>query len=362
MRTLMILMLATTLLGSCVSREAEPLLPQLGVVSPPQITIDPKTGVHSIEVDVLILNIAALPWPISSNRTEASKWIGRELASMRAHGEEPDIVLIQEGFRRSTKEMISLSGYPNWVRGPATDDRMPNHSERAPDEFVNESYFWKGERLGKVMNSGLYILSNWPIRSKDAQPFYRHECAGFDCGSNKGILSAVIEIPGMPGHLEVFTTHMNSRGSTGVPDERSLTAHNLQIDSLDDELDENWSGIEPMIFGGDFNMKQARARLDYMVGDRGQTERPTHIVHHYCHVIVKDCDIRISFDGDEPWLDTNDLQGWIPGKYVSVRPIMVDATFDEPHPRAPKIKNRYTLSDHDGLLVRYRLSWNPGDM
>ncbi len=64
---------------------------------------------------------------------------------------------------------------------------------------------------------------------------------------------------------------------------------------------------------------------------------------------------------DEPWLDTNDLQGWASGSRVKVKAIMVEALFDEPHPEAPKIKGNNNLSDHDGLLVRYRLSWIPSE-
>ena len=344
--------------GACTARLPEPPLPQESAAHPPPIAVDPITGQRSVEIDVLIYNVAALPWPIASDRTKALRLIGEELAAMRARGTEPDIVMIQEGFRRSIKYLIAASGYPNWVRGPLTGDRMPNFSDRAPEEFRNERYFWKGERIGKIMDGGLYVLSNWPIRAKLAQPFYRHECAGFDCGSNKGMLLAQVDVPGMPGHLQIMTTHLNARNSTGVPQARSLKAHNLQIDHLDEGIDSNWNGVDPYIFGGDFNVKEARERLDYITSPRSKTEKPVEIVHHYCTVVVDDCDIRASFDGDEPWLDTNDWQGWIPGRDVKVRAVMVDALFDAPHPQAPEIKGRRTLSDHDGLLVRYRLSWD----
>ena len=126
-------------------------------------------------------------------------------------------------------------------------------------------------------------------------------------------------------------------------------------------LDEEWDGSHPVIFGGDFNMKEARDRLDYVTRDNRSVKRPAFIVHQYCKNVASDCDIRISFDGDEPWLDTNDWQGWLPTNRSEIRPIMVDAMFDEPHPLAPEIKKRKTLSDHDGLLVRYRLTWHPDD-
>ncbi len=358
MRRWLLLLLIIGLLGGCATRQMEPPLPQQNVVRPPQVNIDNISGEHSITVDVLIYNVAALPWPILANRTRALRLIGAELAEMRKLNIEPDIVLIQEGFRRTIKYMIADSGYPNWVRGPKTGDKMPKFSPRAPEAFKHERKFWKGERLGKIMDSGLYILSNWPILTKQTQPFYRYECAGFDCGSNKGILGAAIEVPNMPGYLQLFTTHMNARGSTGVSEQRSLQAHNLQIDHLDEYIDTHWSSDHPLIFGGDFNMKEARERLDYA---SGRILKPYDIVQHYCTVIDLECEVRMSYDSDEPWLDTNDLQGWASGSQVKVKAIMVEALFDEPHPQAPKIKGTRNLSDHDGLLVRYRLSWNPSE-
>jgi hypothetical protein len=60
--------------------------------------------------------------------------------------------------------------------------------------------------------------------------------------------------------------------------------------------------------------------------------------------------VRLSWDGDTPWMDTQDLQGFDSGTRVSLRPVRVDALFDEPWKGRP-------LADHDGLLVVYRLRW-----
>lgn len=58
----------------------------------------------------------------------------------------------------------------------------------------------------------------------------------------------------------------------------------------------------------------------------------------------------MSWDGDEPWMDTQDLQFFWPGDRVAIRPIRVEAMFDggESGP---------VLSDHDGFLVTYELRW-----
>ncbi len=347
-------------LSVCATRLPEPSVPQSNITAPPEISINPDTGEHSTEIDVLIYNIAALPWPLRSNRAKATKLIGAELAAMRKRGEQPNIVMIQEGFRSSIKRMIELSGYPNWVRGPKASDKMPDFSDRAPEDFKKGRSFFKGERIGKIMDSGLYILSDWPILGKTSQPFYRYECAGFDCGANKGMLAVGIQVPGMPGFLQMFTIHMNAGGTTtGVSEERSLTAHSLQIDHLNETMKEGVDVEQPLIFGGDFNMKQARERMGYVERDREQVE-DIKLVQHYCVVIVpSECDVRMEYESSEPWLETQDWQAWRSGKQVKVKAILVDNMFEEERSDAPKIKGRRTLSDHNGLLVRYRLSWKP---
>jgi len=355
-----LLILLFLALGACATRLPEPLTPQNNIAAPPEIRVNPDTGEHSAEIDVLIYNIAALPWPIRSNRAKATKLIGRELAEMRKQGTQPNIVMIQEGFRSSIKHLINQSGYTNWVRGPATGDKMPDFSDRAPEEFKKGRSFFKGERTGKVMDSGLYILSDWPILGKTSQPFYRYECAGFDCGANKGTLAVGIQIPGMPGYLQMYTVHMNAGGeATGVSDDRSLIAHKLQLDHISETVNAGVNTEQPLIFGGDFNMKQASERLDYAFSDRGQLEGVV-LVQHYCVVIAPtQCDVRMELESAEPWQDTQDWQASRSGKQVTVAPIMVDVLFSEERQDAPKIKGRRTLSDHNALLVRYRLSWMP---
>ena len=335
----------------------EAALPQTEVGRTAVIQSDANTGEQRTEIDVLVYNIAALPWPILLDRVKAQRLIGDQLAEMRKEGRAPHIILIQEGFRGSIQELIDRSGYPNWVRGPVAHDHMPKFSDRAPEDFTSQSYFWKGERFGKWINGGLYILSDFPIHAKWSRPFFRHECAGFDCVSNKGMLFAEIEIPGVPEPILIGTTHLNSRGSTGVPEKRSATAHALQIDHLDSVFDEIWNGKSTTIIGGDFNAKQARERLDYFIETQKNREAPMELVHDICQQSAEACIIHPNHDGDAPWEDTNDWQVIVPGTTLHIKPIAVDAWFDEEVPEAPVIKGRQTLSDHDALWVRYSLRW-----
>ena len=82
--------------------------------------------------------------------------------------------------------------------------------------------FLKGEKLGEWLNSGLTILSNFPIEERSSQPFYRGACGGYDCLANKGILLVAITIPGVPEPIEIFTTHMNSKRASGESPERCI--------------------------------------------------------------------------------------------------------------------------------------------
>jgi hypothetical protein len=104
-----------------------------------------------------------------------------------------------------------------------------------------------------------------------------------------------------------------------------------------------------LIAGGDFNTKGDRERLNYL--KKGPF---TPIVRFYCTQVVDDCEIKTSFDGDEPWRDTQDLQAFYSGERIKVRPVVIDAVFDEPY-------EGRRLSDHDGYLVVYRLTWDPAD-
>jgi hypothetical protein len=196
-----------------------------------------------------------------------------------------------------------------------------------------------------IFSSGLYILSDLPLVAVNRAPFRSRECAGFDCLSNKGAMHARLAIPGVPSEIDLFNTHLNSRGHAGVSQDRSLKAHNLQVDELHRYIEAKWDKAHPMIFGGDLNMRRSPPRYAHFA-----EVMPYPLVHQYCLRKESGCDIRMSWDGDEPWMDTQDLQGFESGGGVTLQPIRVEAMFDKPW-------KGETLSDHDGFLVTYRLSW-----
>jgi hypothetical protein len=342
-----------------------PPLPQAGEWVSPKISTDASTGMASMEISVLDYNVAGLPFPIgcgkasrqtdekgkripiACDRSEGVRAIGDALADLRVQGIEPDIILLQEAFIPAVAEIAGRAGYPNWIAGPGPNETGPKYSKRASESFITERRFWKGEKWGKRQPSGLLIASNFQISEQFNFPFYEWECAGFDCLANKGVMLARIRIPGLPDLLEIATTHYNAKKASGVPLERAHAAHRLQVDATLEFISQTSDYDLPMIWGGDLNMRRSEDRINYFVEQSGPdlNEVSSHCLEH-----PDTCRMRIRNKSDEPWFETQDLQGWGSGKRVTVEPISVEEIFDQP-------VDGKMLSDHSGFLVVYRLSW-----
>lgn len=279
---------------------------------------NPSAVVQTAEISVLTYNIRGLPWPIAAGRGQALREIGRELALLRSEGRQPDVVLIQEGFRGEIIELVRRSGYRYWARGPA-----------------------RTEGFGKFAGGGLHVLSDEPIVDVKSLP-YRH-CAGLDCLANKGAMMVRLIREGVPTPIDVVNTHMNARSAAKAPAAETLAAHNAQTRELIGFIRANRAPGAPMLVGGDFNVKHAPARYYY-----GALERPYTVVSEYCAQPGSGCGDGAPDAAAEPWLKSQDLQAFGDGA-VRVRPVSSETVFSGPA----------RLSDHDGYLVRYRLSWTP---
>jgi endonuclease/exonuclease/phosphatase family metal-dependent hydrolase len=331
----------------------------------PDVIFDATSGMASIEVSVLTYNVAGMPWPIACgkksrqvdanneripiacDREKALEAIGDTLGELRQRGIEPDIVMLQEAFIAASAEVASRGGYPNRAVGPGRGDAAENVSDRAGMEFINARSFWNAEKFGKKLSSGLLVASNFPITDVLSQPFNAWECAGIDCLANKGIVLVRIEIPGAPDALEIVTTHYNSKSSAGVPLERTLDAHKLQVALTAEFLEKNSNYDLPAIWGGDLNMRHSDDRIDYFIERAGEGLNE---VSSYCLENPQQCDIDMEWTTEEPWYETQDLQGWANGKRISVEPVRIEEAFNQP------IDGKMP-SDHNGSLVVYRLSW-----
>lgn len=297
----------------------------------------------TLDLTVLTYNVEGLPWPVRSGRAKKLRAIGRQLAQLRAQGRAPDVVLLQEGFIKDTAELIALSGYPYVAKGPDKQQRDGNVLGKDRLRFRRIKYPQRGEGMGKWRGSGLYILSEHPIVAQTSHA-YRF-CAGLDCLANKGVMTVGVQAPGAPTVIEVANTHMNAKGAARVPRRRTQTAHHLQADELKRFLLNSRTSGAPLIVGGDFNVKHSAVRYDYVLGDY-----PFVVTSQYCKLNPGACEAKMSFDGDAPWLDTQDLLGAADGAGVTVRPVQVEALFDG--------LEGPVLSDHDAYQVRFRLTWS----
>ncbi|WP_380874774.1 endonuclease/exonuclease/phosphatase family protein [Sphingomonas sp. DBB INV C78] len=301
---------------------------------------DGKTATTSLAV--LTYNIEGLGWPARSGRGPELREIGKRLAAMRASGKAPDVVLFQEMFSGSAKEAVAATGYPAITHGPRRTTKPP---DKQAEKLPGKAKAKRGEIGMHAEGSGLAVASEYPLIETQARPYGKRACAGFDCLSNKGIVLARLAMPGVPGAIDIYDTHMNSRGASKAPAARNLAAHERQSLEAAQFLAETNDDANPLILGGDFNMRHAENRFAKFT-----KYQPLDLVHRVCADPKSGCEVKMSWDGDEPWMDTQDLQFFWPGDQVSIRPVRVEAMFDGGD-SGPE------LSDHDGFLVTYELSW-----
>ncbi|MFC7048371.1 endonuclease/exonuclease/phosphatase family protein [Emcibacter nanhaiensis] len=338
--------------GANTSMTGQPPLPQSAATKTPAVEIDPDTGEHKISFSVLIYNIAGLPWPIKSGRAKRLAMIADKFAQLRSQGRAPDLVLLQEAFMDESRDIIQAGGYRNYIAGPRADDVVEGASPDASADFLDDLRNWRGETWGKVMNSGLYILSDFPIVGAHKAAFPRRDCAGWDCLANKGVMMAWVRIPGVPFPLEVVNTHMNSKGpSSGVDYSRTSAAQKLQLGGMRRLIEQNSDSDNPLIVAGDFNLKGLPELVEQL--KRHSSPRPAQqFSREYCLEAASGCELRLDVKSATPWLDSNDLQAFDSGRHAHLRPVRVELIFDE-------IIDGEPLSDHDGYLVQYELRWIP---
>lgn len=310
--------------------------------SAPAITLSADGSTANTTLRVLTYNIEGLGWPARKGRANQLREIGERLQRLRESGAGPDVVMFQEMFSGPAKHAVAATGFPAIVTGPRRTSR-PQDSTAEP--LPGKAKLKRGEIGIHLTGGGLAIASRYAITETDRRAYGRRSCAGIDCLSNKGVVMARIVIPGVPSPVDLYNTHMNSRGASRAPAARSLAAHDRQSLEASEFIDRTHEDDSPLVFGGDFNMRNSEDRWDNF--SRYQSLA---VVHKVCADPLYGCDVRMSWDGDEPWMDTQDLQLFWPGNSVSLRPIRVEAVFDG----GP---SGSALSDHDGFMVTYQLGW-----
>lgn len=214
-------------------------------------------------LSLMTYNIEGLPWPVRLHRSADLARIEDRLTVLRLMGQQPHIVALQEAFTPDAKRIGIGSGYRYIANGP--DMRLAGASALSSDDraFQSSADFFHGERSGKYVDSGLQILSDYPILSVRRMAFPAFACAGYDCLANKGAMLAMIAVPGLPEPVAVVNVHLNSRKASGVDDARSLYAYRRQIDALEAFLQSNIKSGTAVIVAGDFNVGRHPARRQY---------------------------------------------------------------------------------------------------
>lgn len=214
---------------------------------------------HAPVLSVMTYNIKGLPWPLAQGRTEALAQIGARLAAMRRAGRQPHVVLLQEAFSSEAAELAVRTGYRHAAFGPDTDLRTPMAANAADIAYLHTARWDRGEQMGKPLDSGLMILSDYPIIGTDRMAFPDFACAGLDCMANKGVLIAHLAVPDT-GPVSIVNTHLNARTAAEVPVARSQQAFSRQVELMARFVTRHVPQGQALILGGDMNIGGDRQR------------------------------------------------------------------------------------------------------
>lgn len=276
-----------------------------------------------MEFNMMSYNVNGLPWPLKKNKAPLFEEMARIIQEQRGRGAAPQVLVIQEGFRGDFKRFVENSGYKYVIKGP-------NSKKRREGSGPSKA----------IVNSGLYILSDFPITQTDFVVF-GSECSGFDCYANKGVLYAQIDVPHV-GLVDIFDTHLNSLGSSGTKPEAVYAAQLKQMQIASDFVNSKISTERPSLFGGDFNIKDNSPIYNNML----IALQPMYNVGQFCKAYPQNCELGEATPLEDLLL-TTDHQYYKSGGEFDVFPFYA----------AKNMKSRLgdrDLSDHPGLVVKYR--------
>ncbi|WP_260929333.1 endonuclease/exonuclease/phosphatase family protein [Novosphingobium sp. 9] len=220
---------------------------------------------NSGTLTVMTYNVKGLPSPIAFGRPAALAEIGRRLAGLRSLGKQPHIIALQEAFTPDAKAIAARAGYRYVVFGPDADAAAPltiTGSLGGKVRALTTQASWsKGETEGKWLDSGLVIMSDYPIIHTRKIAYSSNVCAGYDCLAAKGVLVAWVQVPGSRQPIAIADTHLNSRHASGVAEARANLAYALQIGEAQRFLAKAVSPHTNLILAGDFNIGHDDTRI-----------------------------------------------------------------------------------------------------
>jgi endonuclease/exonuclease/phosphatase family metal-dependent hydrolase len=208
-------------------------------------------------LSVMTYNVKGLPFPAALGRASAMSEIGQRLRALRQRGRQPDVIALQEAFIPEAKAIARQAGYRYVATGPDASDvrALAKQATGQPAYAPLAHPSWiKGETEGKWIDSGLVIMSDYPIVASRKMAYPGQVCAGYDCLAAKGVLLAWIRLPGHAQPIAIADTHLNSRSASGVSVEKANAAYRLQLNLARAFLRSHVSSRTSLIFAGDFNV------------------------------------------------------------------------------------------------------------
>jgi endonuclease/exonuclease/phosphatase family metal-dependent hydrolase len=338
---------AAALLTGLASVQAEQWSPPALVASEVQQKTTPT-------LSVMTYNVEGLPFPVRFGRAAAAHHIADRLRAMREAGLQPHVVVLQEAFGDAQQAIGRVAGYRYVAVGPDSNATSTEPMSADDKAFAAQARFFKGERSGKMLGSGLVILSDYKILSVRREVFPAYACAGFDCLANKGVMLAMVEVPGVDQPVAVVATHMNSKSSSHVPEPRHRYAFLRQVETVSHFLKANLAADTPYVLAGDTNIGKSAPRLAAFEAMIAGLPRSTDagVVRTALRACLSGTDegcmisspieVRKSFKFNKDW------EAFGPGAATSVALLGIDAPFGH------DAKGRM-LSDHIGYTAFYRL-------
>lgn len=314
---------------------AQPLAAPAGIAAVPNI------GGVAADLSVMTFNVKGLPWPVASDREEPLRHIGDRLALMRAEGKQPAVVVLQEAFTTQAKAIGDLAGYPYQAHGPYV--RRPLESAASA-----QMKWYRGETQAPPLDSGLIVLSDWPITEIRRAAFPPEACAGYDCLAAKGVLLVTLETA--QGTVTVATSHLNSRGASGAPVERTSAAYAAQVRFMADFLRANWRRDSALVLAGDFNRGQRPDRMAILHDGVAELAAGGTAQEALSYAIRRNSLERERM-ADAKWIEhrARDMQFVFDGEKVELDPVGGTIPFGTE-------ADGSTLSDHMGYTIHYRFT------
>lgn len=293
-------------------------------------------------LSVMSYNVHDLPWPLATGRPAAMAAIAARLRVMRHEHRQPEVIAMQEAFGDDAKAIGRAAGYRYMAVGPLADDASMIATSDYDRTFIAAGSFFAGERMGKRLDSGLVIFSDYPIVAVHwiAYPV----CAGYDCLANKGALAATIVVPGGQA-VTVLDTHLNSGNASGVDKPRRYYAYGRQMAQFAAFAAAIEDRGQPLLLAGDFNVGHDPVRSRFFAAWLGARLHAPGVATFACRADPV-CSMSNTSSVAESLKRAKDWLLYRASASVGIRPAEITAPFGFE-------RDGTMLSDHIGIAARY---------